>query len=1118
MKEKLICPKLPFIFKFSLCLALGIAAFFLAGSYTEALAAQVSGEEDQVLYKDEFGGVHTVNGFVYYLHKDVYTSTYSVRYEGSAESIAIPATFQDKKVESLFFEAFSDAPNLKSVTLPKSMSDIDTGAFMNCKNLEEILVDENNPYYTAQEGVLYELDGGTARSLVFCPMKNIKVFSIPEGIEWIDTYAFQECKDLQSVYIPASVKKIGGSFASDNLQNIYYGAGQEELENTKEYYDFSKTVEKVHLHFNFNPDNFEVLPLSDQTAEISGCCETDSELAIPAGLGDKIVTSIGMRAFFDCQSVIHADIPDSVVRIGDEAFEGCSALERVVVPAGVTSIGADAFNRCPDLKEIYYAGSEMQWNGLDVQLSDEVKIIYNCDPHDFFPDRESKSEARILYYTGDGTDIVIPSWLDGQQMTAIGDDYTALFADASPKYVEILDGITRIKKIAFSGCESIQEVRLPDTCIEVGKEAFASCGNLEKIALSSNLEKMGEKAFYQCKSLAGELLFPEKLTYIPVSAFEGCERLNSVALSENLKEISTYAFYGCKSLTSLSLPKNLEYVGVSAFWGCSSLKDVYYSGTGKEWKNFTNSNDFVKSGNDCLLNAGFHYTEEDLGIPSGSFTVTFNAWGTADIPPQTVLQFGHIVKPEDPVRPGYNFVGWYHGEELWDFEFDRIQADMTLEAKWAHQEEVRQNGRGDYIDAWGFVLVPLEKELIVNAGVPAYSSNITYNWKVDKPALLQLGPNGNMSIPVKGVAEGQCTLTCTVRSELYLVPPYGTEPILWDVDTSNYPYKYRIVSLIESLKMNEKSITMKPGAYHPLTLTAAPSDNNYARTLSELTFTSSDSSIAAVSEDGIIEARKNGTVTITAFTKNGMNGITGKDVCTVTVTDSGSEPSGPDSGGNSGSEPSGPNSDKGETDKDPGKEPPASDSDNEETDKDSSNSASDKDSAEEKPNGGTKVIPAKKITLSTKQIYMVKGKSVCIGAYLSPANATDEIKWSVSNKKIAEVKNGKITAKKTGKVSVTARAGKAKASLKVNIISKEKKAAKVTLKKKISMKVKNSLLLKASLSPKNATDTLTWSSSNKKIAKVDKFGRVTALKKGKVTIRVKTSGRKKASCIISITK
>ena len=60
------------------------------------------------------------------------------------------------------------------------------------------------------------------------------------------------------------------------------------------------------------------------------------------------------------------------------------------------------------------------------------------------------------------------------------------------------------------------------------------------------------------------------------------------------------------------------------------------------------------------------------------------------------------------------------------------------------------------------------------------------------------------------------------------------------------------------------------------------------------------------------------------------------------------------------------------------------------------------------------------------------------------------------------------------------------------------------------------MTLKASVKPKQSTDFLTWSSSNKKIAKVDKYGQVTALKKGKIKITVKASSRKKAFCTITV--
>ncbi|MCR5475106.1 MAG: Ig-like domain-containing protein [Lachnospiraceae bacterium] len=56
------------------------------------------------------------------------------------------------------------------------------------------------------------------------------------------------------------------------------------------------------------------------------------------------------------------------------------------------------------------------------------------------------------------------------------------------------------------------------------------------------------------------------------------------------------------------------------------------------------------------------------------------------------------------------------------------------------------------------------------------------------------------------------------------------------------------------------------------------------------------------------------------------------------------------------------------------------------------------------------------------------------------------------------------------------------------------------------------------ISPKNATDkTVTWKSSNKKIATVSKKGRVKGLKKGKVKITVTTRDqKKKATCTVTV--
>lgn len=54
------------------------------------------------------------------------------------------------------------------------------------------------------------------------------------------------------------------------------------------------------------------------------------------------------------------------------------------------------------------------------------------------------------------------------------------------------------------------------------------------------------------------------------------------------------------------------------------------------------------------------------------------------------------------------------------------------------------------------------------------------------------------------------------------------------------------------------------------------------------------------------------------------------------------------------------------------------------------------------------------------------------------------------------------------------------------------------------------------MTPSSSTDKLTWTSSNKKVATVDKNGKVKALKKGTATITVKTASGKKAACKITV--
>ena len=88
-------------------------------------------------------------------------------------------------------------------------------------------------------------------------------------------------------------------------------------------------------------------------------CTTLASITIP-----NSVTSIEGNAFFGCTALKSITIPNNVTSTGDMAFVGCTALKSITIPNNVTSIGIGAFMNCSSLANIYYKGTEEQWNAI----------------------------------------------------------------------------------------------------------------------------------------------------------------------------------------------------------------------------------------------------------------------------------------------------------------------------------------------------------------------------------------------------------------------------------------------------------------------------------------------------------------------------------------------------------------------------------------------------------------------------------------------------------------------------------------------------------------------------------------------------------------------------------
>ncbi len=279
--------------------------------------------------------------------------------QGAIRSVVI-----EDSVTSIGSYAFYGCSSLADVTIPDSVTDIGWSAFYGCSSLTSI---------TIPDSVTIISDGAFA----YC--SNLTSITIPDCVTSIGNHAFFGCHSLTSITMPDGVTSIGDDafYYCDSLTSITIPASVTSI-GDRAFTCWSLTEIDVAPENSSYCDIDGVLMTKDATSLICYSGGRQGSYAVPGS-----VTSIGDWAFEGCIGLTSITIPDSVTSVGWEAFRDCVSLTSITIPDSVTRIGDEAFYGCSKLSDVYYGGTEAQWQEIAIGSNNEAltnaTIHYSLD-------------------------------------------------------------------------------------------------------------------------------------------------------------------------------------------------------------------------------------------------------------------------------------------------------------------------------------------------------------------------------------------------------------------------------------------------------------------------------------------------------------------------------------------------------------------------------------------------------------------------------------------------------------------------------------------------------------------------------------------------------------------
>ena len=495
-------------------------------------------------------------------------------------NVTIPSTLGGCPVRYIGENAFFRCTNLKSITIPDSVTSIGTWAFAWCENLTSITIPNSvtsiGSYAFKNCTALTSITiGNSVTSIgwrVFANCTGLTSITIPDSVTSIGSYAFYCCTGLTSIIVPDSINSIGyGAFyGCTGLTDVWYGGSEKDKANIN-IYSSNGYLLNATWHYDEAPEEkYYTYTITDDKATITAVDTSISgDVTIPSTLGGYPVIGIDRSAFEGCLSITSIAVPDGVTTISEYAFFDCQAMTSITLSDSITSIGNYAF-----LDTGYYL-NEDNW---------EDNVLY-------IGKHLIKANSSII------DDCIVK---DGTLTIA---DYAFAFREELTGIV-ISNSVKNIGECAFGGCAALESIT-----VDSGNTVFHSEGNC-LIDTENKVLVVG------CKN--SNIPTDNSVTSIGDYAFYGNYEITSITIPDNITSIGWCSFAECGGLAEIIISDSVKSIGEGAFEECLSLANVCFGGSEEDKENIN-----FADGNDCLLDATWYY---NVCTDGHTYSYFYDSW------------------------------------------------------------------------------------------------------------------------------------------------------------------------------------------------------------------------------------------------------------------------------------------------------------------------------------------------------------------------------------------------------------------------------------------------------------------------------------------------------------